>query len=228
MASRPLITLFDIPSITRKSWSPNVWKARLVLNYKALLYTTEWLDFSNLSTYMQPHVKPNEPPLSPHTIPCILLQEGETTRGIMGSRSIAEELEKYFSSPSLQFDSEESAMVEELAEKLLISSRPLWAHLLPKNVLVPSDRQYYADTRSKRFGMSLDLYYSEHVSQQLWYQLDAICHEIGGALAETPGPFLMNYHPVLIGPCQITSTMLNPSFSSCMRHATSGSNVIID
>lgn len=85
-------------------------------------------------------------------------------------------------------------MVEELVEKLLISSRPLWAHLLPKNVLVPSDRQYYADTRSKRFGMSLDLYYSEHVSQQLWYQLDAICHEIGGALAETPGPFLMNYH----------------------------------
>ncbi|KAL7767008.1 hypothetical protein ACKLNR_004924 [Fusarium oxysporum f. sp. zingiberi] len=168
MASRPLITLFDIPSITRKSWSPNVWKARLVLNYKALPYTTEWLDFSNLSTYMQPHVKPNEPPLSPHTIPCILLQEGETTRGIMGSRSIAEELEKHFSTPSLQFDSEESARVEELAEKLLISSRPLWAHLLPKKVLVPSDRQYYADTRAKRFGMSLDSYYR---------------------------PFLMNYHP---------------------------------
>jgi len=29
-------------------------EARLVLNYKALPYTTEWLDFSNLSTYMQP------------------------------------------------------------------------------------------------------------------------------------------------------------------------------
>jgi hypothetical protein len=112
----------------------------------------------------------------------------------MGSKSIAEELEKNFNSPSLQFDSEESARVEELAEKLLISSRPLWAHLLPKKLLVPSDRQYYADTRAKRFGMSLDLYYSEHVSQQLWYQLDAICHEIAEALAETPGPFLMNYH----------------------------------
>lgn len=122
------------------------------------------------------------------------MQEGETTRGIMGSRSIAEELEKHFSTPSLQFDSEESARVEELAEKLLISSRPLWAHLLPKKVLVPSDRQYYADTRAKRFGMSLDSYYSEHVSQQLWYQLDAMCHEIGEVLAETPGPFLMNYH----------------------------------
>jgi len=42
--------------------------------------------------------------------------------------------------------------------------------------------------------MSLELYYSEHVSQQLWYQLDAMCHEIGQALAETPGPFLMNCH----------------------------------
>jgi hypothetical protein len=115
-------------------------------------------------------------------------------KGIVGSKSIAEVLEKNFSTPSLQFNSEDSARVEELTEKLLISSRPLWAHLLPKKVLAPSDRQYYADTRAKIFGMSLDSYYSEHVSQQLWYQLDAMCHEIGDALAETPGPFLMNYH----------------------------------
>ncbi|KAF4333125.1 glutathione S-transferase [Fusarium beomiforme] len=113
----------------------------------------------------------------------------------MGSRSIAKALENRFSAPSLQLETEEFARVEELAEKLLISSRPLWAHLLAKKVLAPPDQQYYTDTRAKRYGMSLDSYYTEHVSQQLWYQLDTMCREIGDALAETPGPFLMNYHP---------------------------------
>ncbi|KAH7174015.1 uncharacterized protein B0J16DRAFT_325495 [Fusarium flagelliforme] len=196
MTSQQLkITLFDIPSIARKSWSPNVWKVRLVLNYKALPYSTEWLQFSNLSTNMLPHVEPNRPPLSPHTIPCILFREGETTRGIMGSRVIAEALEARSSLPPLRLEAKESAKVEQLAEKLLIASRPLWAHLLPK-VLTESSGEYYSATRAKRFGMSLDLYYTEHVSQHLWNHLDAMCLDIGESLAQTPGPYLLGQHLV--------------------------------
>lgn len=119
-----------------------------------------------------------------------MFQEGETTKGIMGSRAIAEALEKRWSLPSLRLEAKESAKVEQLAEKLLLASRPLWAHLLPK-ILTESNGEYYSTTRAKRFGMSLDLYYTEHVSQHLWNHLDAMCLDIGESLAQTPGPYLL-------------------------------------
>lgn len=112
----------------------------------------------------------------------------------MGSRAIAEALEKRCSLPPLQLEAKGSAKVEQLAEKLLVASRPLWAHLLPKRILTEASREYYSDTRAKRIGMSLDLYYTEHVSQHLWNHLDAICLDIGESLAQTPGPYLLgNY-----------------------------------
>ena len=111
----------------------------------------------------------------------------------MGSRAIAEALEKRSSLPPLRLGSKESAKVEQLAEKFLIASRPLWAHLLP-TILTESNREYYSTTRAKRFGMSLDLYYSEHVSQHLWNHLDVMCLDIGESLAQTPGPYLLGQH----------------------------------
>lgn len=38
----PLV-LYDIPSLKGTCMSHNVWKARLVLNYKQIPYRTEWL-----------------------------------------------------------------------------------------------------------------------------------------------------------------------------------------
>lgn len=111
----------------------------------------------------------------------------------MGSRAIAEALEKRSSLPSLRLEVNESAKVEQLAEKLLIASRPLWAHLLP-NILTESSGEYYSATRAKRFGMSLDLYYTEHVSQHLWNHLEAMCLDIGESLAQTSGPYLLGQH----------------------------------
>ena len=144
-------------------------------------------------------VEPNRPPLSPHTIPCILFQEGETIKGIMGSRAITEALEKRSGHPPLCLEAKESAKVEQLAEKLLIASRSLWAHLLPK-ILTESNGEYYSTTRAKRFGMSLELYYTEHVSQHLWNHLDAMCLDIGESLAQNPGPYLLGQHR-MSGPC---------------------------
>ncbi|KAJ4007437.1 hypothetical protein NW766_010122 [Fusarium irregulare] len=112
----------------------------------------------------------------------------------MGSRAIAEALEKHSNLQPLRLEAKESAKVEQLAEKLLIASRPLWAHLLPK-ILTESNGEYYSTTRAKRFGMSLDLYYTEHVSQHLWNHLDAMCLDIGQSLAQSPGPYLLGQQP---------------------------------
>ncbi|KAF4953663.1 hypothetical protein FSARC_12348 [Fusarium sarcochroum] len=195
-AGRSAITLYDIPSIARKSWSPNAWKARLILNFKALPYSTEWLELPEISTKMQVHnLVPNAAPTSPYTIPCILLLEGEGTKGVMGSRAIARALEDRFSMPSLHLGTKGTLRIEELAEKLLIASRPLWAYLLPERILTQSSAQYYTDTRTKRFGMNLELYCATHVSQQLWNELDDICGDIGDSLAKSSGPFLRGHAP---------------------------------
>ena len=41
-----MLILYDIPSLHPDNlWSPNVWKTRLALNYKALPYRTEWIEY---------------------------------------------------------------------------------------------------------------------------------------------------------------------------------------
>lgn len=44
------IILYDLASRGRcASWSFNVWKTRLVLNYKGISYRTEWVDHVNIA-----------------------------------------------------------------------------------------------------------------------------------------------------------------------------------
>ncbi|KAF8660904.1 hypothetical protein AX16_001532 [Volvariella volvacea WC 439] len=46
------IILYDIPSaLPNRAWSPNVWKIRLVLNYKKLPYKTEWVPYSEIAEH---------------------------------------------------------------------------------------------------------------------------------------------------------------------------------
>ncbi|KIY47738.1 hypothetical protein FISHEDRAFT_65988 [Fistulina hepatica ATCC 64428] len=46
----PLITLYDVPSpsSTPQTWLPNIWRVRLVLNFKRLRYRTEWVEFPDI------------------------------------------------------------------------------------------------------------------------------------------------------------------------------------
>ncbi|EIM81633.1 uncharacterized protein STEHIDRAFT_161804 [Stereum hirsutum FP-91666 SS1] len=46
-----LITLYDIPGKAAKdfAWSPNTWKARLVLNIKGLPYKTAWVEYPDIA-----------------------------------------------------------------------------------------------------------------------------------------------------------------------------------
>ncbi|KAI0032787.1 hypothetical protein K488DRAFT_49127 [Vararia minispora EC-137] len=61
--SEDLIVLYDIPSavLPDKAWSPNVWKTRLLLNYKGLPYRTEWTESPDLRPVaMKLGVPPNK------------------------------------------------------------------------------------------------------------------------------------------------------------------------
>lgn len=46
-----LLTLYDVPTKRTdvSSWSLNVWKTRMVLNYKNISYKTVWLKHSEIA-----------------------------------------------------------------------------------------------------------------------------------------------------------------------------------
>lgn len=47
------LVLFDIPGKQGRSWSPNVWKVRAVLNYMKIPYRTEWIEFPDIEPRMK-------------------------------------------------------------------------------------------------------------------------------------------------------------------------------
>ncbi|KAG1851189.1 hypothetical protein C8R48DRAFT_777886 [Suillus tomentosus] len=46
--SQPMIILYDVPSNSPQPWAPNIWRVRLILNFKRLPYRTTWVDFPDI------------------------------------------------------------------------------------------------------------------------------------------------------------------------------------
>ncbi|EGN94524.1 hypothetical protein SERLA73DRAFT_114777 [Serpula lacrymans var. lacrymans S7.3] len=47
--SQPMIILYDVPSSNiPQPWAPNIWRIRLILNYKRLPYRTAWVEFPDV------------------------------------------------------------------------------------------------------------------------------------------------------------------------------------
>ncbi|KAF8515792.1 hypothetical protein BU17DRAFT_93208 [Hysterangium stoloniferum] len=99
--SEPKITLFDISSFCKpQAWSPNTWKARLVLNYKQIPYKTVWVSFPDIEDTLKniggkpTGFKPNKGGNAPlYTLPAILDESGDTPVVIADSLAIAEYLD---------------------------------------------------------------------------------------------------------------------------------------
>ncbi|KAF8515788.1 hypothetical protein BU17DRAFT_67714 [Hysterangium stoloniferum] len=110
--SEPKITFFDIPSLCKpQAWSPNTWKARLVLNYKQIPYKTVWVAYPDIEDTLKKiggkptDIKPNtkdgsNEPL--YTLPAILDESTDTPVVITESLAIMEYLDaKYPDRPVL-------------------------------------------------------------------------------------------------------------------------------
>ncbi|KAH0828818.1 hypothetical protein J3R83DRAFT_3269, partial [Lanmaoa asiatica] len=74
--SQPMIILYDVPSNIPQPWAPNVWRIRLILNYKRLPYRTCWVEFPDIEQTLRAI---NAPPTSicpdgrpVYTLPAIL------------------------------------------------------------------------------------------------------------------------------------------------------------
>ncbi|KAG8962094.1 hypothetical protein FRC03_004577 [Tulasnella sp. 419] len=100
--ANPLI-LYDIKSVLNPMpWSPNVWKTRLVLNYKKIPYRTVWLSYPEI----EPTLKSlgfgpsavNRHGREFYTLPAIAdpSKDGGPPTKIVDSHSIAEYLDKVY------------------------------------------------------------------------------------------------------------------------------------
>jgi len=106
----PKITFYDISSLLGlKTWSPNTWKPRLVLNYKQIPYKTVWVALSDVEDAVKKiggkptDVKPNKGGGVPmYTLPAILDESGDTPVVVTDSTAIIEYLDaKYPDRPVL-------------------------------------------------------------------------------------------------------------------------------
>ncbi|CAN8096335.1 unnamed protein product [Discula destructiva] len=184
MAQDQKIILFDLASKDGKTWSYNPWKTRFVLNFKRLDYETEWLEYPDLKTRLQPHIS-----AATYTSPTIRHADG---RYIMDSAIIAAVIEKDHPSPSLHLD---SPYLEHLNEILTPQIMPVlrgnYTPLVPKRLLNEPSVGYFTREREKRVGMTLDLLEKTEGGDLGFARAEPLLHQVTGWLKENEGPFFM-------------------------------------
>lgn len=192
MASSDKIVLYDLLSRDPcRSWSLNPWKTRLLLNYKGIPYSTQWLQYPDITPTLKPFVPPNEPgALAPYTIPAVRLPDGQH---IMDSFAIALHLEKLYPSPSLQVDSPCVSKVTELIAKIMTALRPVYIPAEPRELLTPPSAEFFTRSREERVGMPLpEFEKSEQGGENAWKAAEPHLKELAAMYREDGnGPFLL-------------------------------------
>ncbi|KAL9006293.1 MAG: hypothetical protein Q9188_000950 [Gyalolechia gomerana] len=181
------IILYDIPSKDRcAAWSPSSWKTRLILNYKNIPYTTNWLEFPSIAPHLQSLSIPPNPSGSPipYTLPAVRLPDGTP---IMDSKRIALALEERYPNPPLYLS---SPQVTEIEDHVLHALRTLFGFTLPKTprvILNEESGAYYSDKLSKRFGMPLEQFEKGISGDEKWEEMRPFLKRIGEMLREEEG-----------------------------------------
>ncbi|KAI4226302.1 MAG: hypothetical protein L6R36_003293 [Xanthoria steineri] len=192
MSEAPPILLFDLPSKGHGTpWSPNTWKARLVLNYKQIPYTTQWIELNHIVPHLQSlGIPPNPPAINPrpYTVPAVRLPDGTY---IMDAKKIAASLEKTYPDPPLHLDSPQLAKVEDLFSRLLVPMRGILSPKISRNLLNPESMSYFHESRSKQLGMPLEQAEKELGGDAQWEETKPIFREIAALIEENGGPFVL-------------------------------------
>jgi|SRR5271156_4080270 len=127
----------------------------MTLNYKNIPYTTEWLEYPDIaSRHISAGISPNVEGM-PYTIPAIKLPDGQC---MQNSKRIAAELDVLYPEPSLHLDTPVLAKLKAVLPRIMIALGPVIFPSIARQVLTERSAEYFHETRSKRFGMSLEEY----------------------------------------------------------------------
>ncbi|KAK3344514.1 putative glutathione S-transferase [Lasiosphaeria hispida] len=181
------IVFFDIPSkVPEKSWSINAWKTRLLLNYKGLHYTTEWLEYPEIRTRLEKHVLPNRDD-TPYTIPTIRFPDGTY---VMGGFQIAKEINERYPEPRFLVESRSLIEFRRVVGEIWDAFRGNYLLLVHNRVLNEASTGYFRTTREEDIGMTLEQFEKEQGGEQSWSQVGASLQKVTAMLKDNAeGPF---------------------------------------
>ncbi|KAI1822876.1 putative glutathione S-transferase [Xylaria intraflava] len=178
------ILFFDIPSKDPiHAWSANTWKTRLLLNVKGLDYETEWVEYPEIKTRLQPHF----PDKKEFTVPTVRMPGG---RYIMDSWNIAQEIEKLYPTPPLNLDSPILPKYIDLLGKAFPEVIPNYILEAPK-LLNEVNHSYWHETRSQWVGMPLEQFVKERGGPKAYEAAAPHLKAMTALLKEKGGPFFM-------------------------------------
>jgi len=185
------VILYDLPSKQGTAWSLNPWKTRMILNYKGIPYTTQWVEYPDLAPTLASLGLPPNPRDGPgyfadYSSPAIRYADG---RHAMDSWPIAHELEKQYPAPSLHLD---DGIVAQVRDLTAVFAAPLRAHMIPRVPLLLPARSaaYFHETREAAFGKALEDVARE-AGEANWEQARPPAEAMGDLLRRHGGPFFL-------------------------------------
>ncbi|KZT70427.1 hypothetical protein DAEQUDRAFT_708446 [Daedalea quercina L-15889] len=156
--SQRAIKLFDLRSnLSPQAWSLHAWRTRLVLNYKKLPYTTEWVAMPDLRTVIPavggPPTQENDPKYS---VPVIIDAIADPPVVLSDSTIIADYLEKTYPEPTIYPHGKESQMryTAAIVDHVIMQMVFLVVPTAPK-ILSERDAEYFIATRKLVFGFDV-------------------------------------------------------------------------
>ncbi|KAL7944093.1 hypothetical protein V8C42DRAFT_358770 [Trichoderma barbatum] len=191
------LILYDNPSRfgTGTTWSPNVWKTRLLLNFKGIDYKTEWVHGPDIAPTFQSfglsaHIPGTE--LADYTVPAVRLPDGSY---VMESLSIAKKLEALQPTPNAYVD---HPVVEEVArsrKRLLMCLAPVLVPRMPRECLSGPTIRFHEKAREKTYGMTLEMLEDRFGGRAAWTKAQPLLDDLAGILKRQDGPFCLGQTP---------------------------------
>ncbi|KAL7801847.1 hypothetical protein V8C43DRAFT_301814 [Trichoderma afarasin] len=187
------VILYDNPSRfgAGTCWSPNVWKTRLLLNFKKIDYKTEWLHGPDIAPTLRSfgitaHIPGTQ--LADYTIPAVRLPDGSY---VMESLSIAQKLEALKPEPSAQVNHPVAKEVAQSRQRLIICLAPVLDPRMPRECLSGPTIAFHRQTRKKFYGMTLEELEDGFGGREAWVKAQPLLDELAGILKRQDGPFCL-------------------------------------
>jgi len=197
-----MITFYDLAAKDSiKTWSPNPWKTRYVLNYKGLTYKTVPIEYPDLEPeFKKLGIPPNGTkgdgsPL--YTSPSLI--DDATNTKLSDSYKIAEYLDKAYPDSPKVIPPGTEALQAAFYDQFWQVISPIWVLYLPRLpvvVLNPKSAGYFTTTRTAFFGKPLaDVEPKGAESTEGWKKVQAAFDTIHGWYSKSNGPYLMGEKP---------------------------------
>ncbi|KAJ6186291.1 hypothetical protein N7519_007592 [Penicillium mononematosum] len=188
---KPDIILYDLACTKSVSFSPVVWRIRLMLNYKNIPYKTIFLEFPDIEpTLKELGLVPGESTSGPkYTVPAI--QHVPTSTYIMDSLPIAQFLESTYPVPPVPLTSELGREIETKARSVL--GKAIYSSVMPREIriLSPRSQEYFRRTREASLGHRLEDLLDGDKEDRVWDGVSEVLGAVGDLIRthNADGPF---------------------------------------